>query len=131
MLSYKELSELAGYTLRVSELLDTMDGVKAGRFEKKLVSTASTESNALGSHSFPRLLDVVTDMATIVLQGRGNVMRSEDDSIVFENVPIVSPNGDILIKAMSFHIKPSDHLLVVGPNGCGKSPSSYPFVDAS
>ena len=35
--------------------------------------------------------------------------------------PIVSPNGDVLIKALSFSLKHGDHLLVVGPNGCGKS----------
>lgn len=35
--------------------------------------------------------------------------------------PIVSPNGDVLLKALSFSIKHGDHLLVVGPNGCGKS----------
>jgi ATP-binding cassette subfamily D (ALD) long-chain fatty acid import protein len=27
----------------------------------------------------------------------------------------------VLIKALSFSLKPGDHLLVVGPNGCGKS----------
>jgi ATP-binding cassette subfamily D (ALD) long-chain fatty acid import protein len=35
--------------------------------------------------------------------------------------PIISPNGDVLVKALSFSLKPGDHLLVVGPNGCGKS----------
>lgn len=35
--------------------------------------------------------------------------------------PIVSPNGDVLVKALSFSLKHGDHLLVVGPNGCGKS----------
>ena len=35
--------------------------------------------------------------------------------------PIISPNGDVLIKALSFSLKHGDHLLVVGPNGCGKS----------
>lgn len=35
--------------------------------------------------------------------------------------PIVSPNGDVLVKALSFTLKQGDHLLVVGPNGCGKS----------
>lgn len=46
MYSYKDLSELAGYTARVSLLLDTIEGVKEGKFEKALVSSASTEGNA-------------------------------------------------------------------------------------
>ncbi|CAO1614097.1 unnamed protein product [Sympodiomycopsis kandeliae] len=99
--SYKELSEMAGYTARVSSLLDTMDDVKASRFEKKLVSSAGTEENAA------------------VLRGRGRVEESPD--IVFEDVPIVSPNGDVLVKKMSFSVTPGEHLLIIGPNGCGKS----------
>lgn len=35
--------------------------------------------------------------------------------------PIISPNGDVLVKALSFSLQQGDHLLVVGPNGCGKS----------
>lgn len=46
MYSYKDLSELAGYTARVSQLLDTIEDVKKGRFEKVLVSSADTEANA-------------------------------------------------------------------------------------
>jgi len=101
MFSYKEITELAGYTSRVASLLDVMDDIQAGHFEKKLVSSAGTEENAA------------------VLQGRGQVIESED--IEFIDVPIISPNGDVLVKALSFSLKPGDHLLVVGPNGCGKS----------
>jgi len=46
MYSYKDLSELAGYTARVSLLLDTMEDIKKGKFEKALVSSASIEENA-------------------------------------------------------------------------------------
>ncbi|KAL0581115.1 ATP-binding cassette long-chain fatty acid transporter pxa2 [Marasmius crinis-equi] len=101
MYSYKDLSELAGYTSRVSLLLDTMQDMRKGRFEKAMVSSALTGENAK------------------LLRGRGNVILSED--IEFENVPIVTPNGDILVRSLSFRIKHGQHLLIVGPNGCGKS----------
>ncbi|KAK4132954.1 hypothetical protein BT67DRAFT_66297 [Trichocladium antarcticum] len=101
MFSYKEVMELAGYTSRVSSLLDVMDDIQAGHFEKKLVSSSGTEDNAA------------------VLKGRGTVIESKD--IEFIDVPIISPNGDVLVPALSFALKAGDHLLVVGPNGCGKS----------
>lgn len=101
MFSYKEITELAGYTSRVAGLLDVMDDVAAGHFEKKLVSSAGTEENAA------------------VLKGRGSVEESDD--IEFSEVPIVSPNGDVLVKKLSFRIAPGEHLLIIGPNGCGKS----------
>jgi len=44
-----------------------------------------------------------------------------DDFLKFEDVPILSPNGDILVDKMSFEIKPGMHLMITGPNGCGKS----------
>ena len=101
MFSYKEVTELAGYTSRVATLLDVMDDIQAGRFQKKLVSSADTAENAE------------------VLQGRGEVLEGED--IEFEDVPIVSPSGDVLVRKLSFSVKPGKHLLIVGPNGCGKS----------
>ncbi|KAH0562006.1 hypothetical protein GP486_003288 [Trichoglossum hirsutum] len=101
MFSYREITELAGYTFRVSTLLDVMDDIQAGHFEKKLVSSAGTEENAA------------------VLRGRGTVVES--DNIEFINVPIVSPNGDVLVRKLSFSVQPGNHLLIVGPNGCGKS----------
>ncbi|KAH8100490.1 adrenoleukodystrophy protein [Cristinia sonorae] len=99
--SYKDLSELAGYTARVSLLLDTMADVRKGKFDKALVSSATTDENAK------------------ILRGRGQILES--DEIHFENVPIVTPNGDVLVKSLSFFVKPGQHLLIVGPNGCGKS----------
>ncbi|EAT84791.2 hypothetical protein SNOG_07325 [Parastagonospora nodorum SN15] len=101
MFSYKEITELAGYTSRVSTLLDVIADIQAGHFEKALVSSASTDENAA------------------VLAGRGTVTEGED--IEFTDVPIVSPNGDVLVRKLSFAVRPGDHLLIVGPNGCGKS----------
>lgn len=88
MYSYKDLAELAGFTQRVDDFIQTMDAIKARKFEKKLVSSAGTEENAK------------------VLQGRGTINPSIDGSITFDRVPIVSPNGDILLKSLSFRIAP-------------------------
>ncbi|KAK2597968.1 ATP-binding cassette long-chain fatty acid transporter pxa2 [Conoideocrella luteorostrata] len=101
MFSYREIMELAGYTSRVASLLDVMDDIQSGHFEKRLVSSGDTGDNEA------------------VLKGRGTVYESED--ITFMDVPIISPNGDVLVKALSFSLQHGDHLLVVGPNGCGKS----------
>jgi ABC-type uncharacterized transport system fused permease/ATPase subunit len=43
------------------------------------------------------------------------------NTIQFIDVPILSPNGDVLIKAMNFRIEPGMNLFITGPNGCGKS----------
>jgi len=101
MFSYKEITELAGYTARVATLLDVIDDIQAGHFEKNLVSSADTAENSA------------------VLRSRGNV--SEGPDIEFTDVPIVSPNGDVLVRKLTFSVRPGEHLLIVGPNGCGKS----------
>lgn len=101
MFSYKEITELAGYTSRVSTLLNVLDDIQVGHFEKKLVSSADT-----GEHAE-------------VLQGRGQTIESDD--IEFVDVPVISPNGDVLVRKLNFSVRPGEHLLIVGPNGCGKS----------
>ncbi|KAF8334075.1 adrenoleukodystrophy protein [Cantharellus anzutake] len=104
MYSYKgETIGVGGYTARMALLLDTMKDVKQGKFEKALVSSSDIAENAK------------------VLSGRGTVIESEDDDIQLTDVPIVSPNGDILVRKLSMHVKRGQHLLIVGPNGCGKS----------
>lgn len=92
MFSYKEIIELAGYTSRVASLFDVIEDVQKGHFNKTLVSSADVGDNAA------------------VLRGRGTVVEGEN--IEFDKVPIVSPNGDVLVKELSFLIRPGDHLLI-------------------
>lgn len=66
MFSYREIMELAGYTSRVATLLEVMEDIQNGHFEKKLVSSGATEDNEA------------------VLKGRGKVVESKD--IQFINV---------------------------------------------
>ncbi|KAG0682155.1 hypothetical protein C6P42_003384 [Pichia californica] len=46
---------------------------------------------------------------------------SYGDEITFNKVPLITPNGTLLVKDLSFSIKQGDNLLIIGPNGCGKS----------
>ncbi|CAN6606280.1 peroxisomal long-chain fatty acid import protein 2 [Trichomonascus vanleenenianus] len=103
MFSYKEIAQLAGYTSRVTTLLDVMEDVRNNRYDKVLVSASQ---------------EAAEDHARM-LASEGDVEIG--DNIEFENVPIVSPNGDVLVRSLTFSVKQGDHLLIVGPNGCGKS----------
>ncbi|KAL8967508.1 MAG: hypothetical protein Q9197_005388 [Variospora fuerteventurae] len=112
MFSYKEITELAGYTSRVSALISVMDSIQAGHFEKSLISPApNTDTDKETKAS--------AVAAPTVLNGRGEIVESHE--IEFIEVPIVSPNGDVLVEKLNFSVKPGKHLLIVGPNGCGKS----------
>jgi len=36
-------------------------------------------------------------------------------------VPLISPNGDVFVKSISFEVRKGVNTVVTGPNGCGKS----------
>lgn len=111
MFSYKELAQLAGYTARVDLLLNVMEDIKNGKMEKQMIS-------AEGQTVDGKLIET-SKKSKPILEHKGKVVLGRD--IVFKNVPIVSPNGDVLIRALSFEEREGNHLLVVGPNGSGKS----------
>ena len=71
------------------------------------------------------LLDIGDEEASRETWSRGSVAGgrlTEAPDIRFTAVPIVSPNGDILVPALDFWVAQGRmHLLIVGPNGCGKS----------
>jgi ABC-type uncharacterized transport system fused permease/ATPase subunit len=58
-------------------------------------------------------------MKLLDIKKMGKIVKS--DNIRFDNVPVVSPNGDVLLNELSFEISPGMHLMISGPNGCGKS----------
>ncbi|KAJ2778633.1 ATP-binding cassette long-chain fatty acid transporter pxa2 [Coemansia javaensis] len=110
MYSYKEIVELAGYAERVAGLLDVLDDVGRGRYVKTRVGKSAEARGGGGGD----------DDDDDVVSQRGRLVESDSD-IEFDGVPIVSPNGDVLVRRLSFRVRPGHHLLIVGPNGCGKS----------
>nr|QER78496.1 ATP-binding cassette transporter [Diaphorina citri] len=108
MSSYKEIVELAGYTSRVAEMFDVFQQVGEGHFKRTIVSSAKHKEAQL-------------HICDGQIQIKGVVKDSLDGSFSLRNVPIVTPNGDVVVPSLSLTVKPGDHLLITGPNGCGKS----------
>ena len=51
----------------------------------------------------PLTINGTFECSILVLRGRGQVLLSND--IQFDNVPIVTPNGDILLRSLTFNVK--------------------------
>ncbi|CAI4227850.1 unnamed protein product [Auanema sp. JU1783] len=108
MTSFKEVTELAGYTSRVYEMFKVFDDAKKGLYKRTLLTESDSRGGARGEKF---------DTTHI----RGIVEDSADDCIRLMEVPIVTPNGDVVVRKMSISITPDMHVLITGPNGCGKS----------
>uniref|UniRef100_A0A1Y1M2Q2 ABC transporter domain-containing protein n=1 Tax=Photinus pyralis TaxID=7054 RepID=A0A1Y1M2Q2_PHOPY len=97
ILAGRELSKLAGYTSRVTELRKVINDLNEGKYQRDMVP---------GSES---------------LKPYSGHIIFQNNTIKFDQVPVVTPNGDILIKELSVEIKSGMNVLVCGPNGAGKS----------
>jgi ATP-binding cassette subfamily D (ALD) protein 2 len=111
MSSYKEVTELAGYTSRVAEMFDVFGDMQRGHYVHTAAQTALKATTSKHQKSTLGSLD---------LMSRGTVIDTEFD-IIIEDVPIITPNGDIVVTSLTFKMEPGMHLLITGPNGCGKS----------
>ncbi|KAL7726679.1 hypothetical protein ACLKA6_012760 [Drosophila palustris] len=111
MSSYKEIVALAGYTYRVAGMLDVFEETAQGIYSKATVAE-SNEVNAIIEFRDGKPI------------AKGRIIYTEDDnnmSISLRSVPVVTPNCDIVVPSLTLCIEPGVHLLITGPNGCGKS----------
>ena len=107
-LSGREMSRLAGFSLRVTELMDVTDDLNKGIYRRAMVH--QEDGNTDGDNQCKEKL--APGKGVLVIQNR---------LIKFDKVPLVTPNGDILINEMTFEVSSGTNVIVCGPNGCGKS----------
>ncbi|XP_043216685.1 ATP-binding cassette sub-family D member 2-like [Amphibalanus amphitrite] len=109
MTSYKEVVELAGYTSRVGSMLTVFDEVGRGQYQRALAAEPTDRQL--------RAIPMKDGMPLI----QGRVRESGEGTIILRDVPIVTPNCDVVVPSLTVTITRDTHLLISGPNGCGKS----------
>ncbi|XP_045539776.1 ATP-binding cassette sub-family D member [Papilio machaon] len=108
MSSYKEVVTLAGYATRVSDMLVVFGEVARGRCVRAVHATPT----------HPGFQVTFRERQPVPL---GKITYTDDLSIRLNNVPIVTPTCDVVASGVTLQLSPGTHLLIVGPNGCGKS----------
>uniref|UniRef100_A0A803TSX8 ATP-binding cassette sub-family D member 3 n=1 Tax=Anolis carolinensis TaxID=28377 RepID=A0A803TSX8_ANOCA len=105
VLAGREMTRLAGFTARITELMQVLKELNSGKYQRTML-TQDKESDL--------------EPAIPLIPGAGQIVI-EDNIIKFDHVPLATPNGDILIKDLNFEVRSGANVLICGPNGCGKS----------
>ncbi|XP_068437959.1 ATP-binding cassette sub-family D member 3a isoform X2 [Clinocottus analis] len=106
VLAGRDMTRLSGFTTRITELMKVLKELNAGKYERTMVSQQENVSNAAEK--------------LVLVPGSGEIIN-RDNLIKFDHAPLATPNGDILIKDLTFEVSSGTNVLVCGPNGCGKS----------
>jgi len=115
VLAGREMTKLAGYTARVSSLTEVLNDLNRGKYERTMTATPrEVENHAVGDRNNGY------QMVSPMIPGSGKI-EYRDHVIRFEGVPLVTPNGDTLVKSMNFEVCGGQNVVICGPNGCGKS----------
>ena len=86
---------MAGYTYLIDDLDTVVDDVKKGKYVLKIINEAN-------------------------IHKQGHIER-EKSRIKFDHVPIIAPNGEVILNDFSVELEQGQNCFVDGPNGAGKT----------
>ncbi|KAF4522129.1 hypothetical protein B566_EDAN012591 [Ephemera danica] len=115
VLAGREMSRLAGFTARVTQLRQVLMDLNQGHYVRSMVSSSATTNGHAANGDGPKQAPGLP-----LIPGAGRLII-QDKIIKFDRVPLVTPNGDVLVPELSFEVRSGMNVLVCGPNGCGKS----------
>eukprot|EP00878_Enallax_costatus_P017707 GHUV01018603.1.p1 GENE.GHUV01018603.1~~GHUV01018603.1.p1 ORF type:complete len:717 (+),score=197.45 GHUV01018603.1:325-2475(+) len=123
---YKRMTSLAGHTSRVSELLEQVKVMSSEDTEHKelfkrnlshtslaqLLEQAEQESDQFNYEDGSHELQPMSPVSPKRLTGA---------TIKFQRVALDAPDGMPLVRELSFEVRRGCSVMLMGPNGCGKS----------
>ncbi|GMG42893.1 unnamed protein product [Ambrosiozyma monospora] len=121
--SKKNIQNLSGYSGQLWEFeqvlknINTSDKVTDGSSTETTPSDLEQSINFSSSKSSSGSNVTDNDFDPLI---KGPYV-SYGDEITFSHVPLITPSGAKLVNDLNFSIKRGDNLLIIGPNGCGKS----------
>eukprot|EP00668_Euglena_longa_P023354 GGOE01029180.1.p1 GENE.GGOE01029180.1~~GGOE01029180.1.p1 ORF type:complete len:803 (-),score=261.11 GGOE01029180.1:1043-3451(-) len=139
VLAGNKLGELAGYTHRIWQLLETVRSIKGCGNVPFTVREDLQEEEVRGTCVLPDMQHFVASWKARCDAQRDARYRLRHDSsrefhqpigggyvyftdfIKFDGCDVVSPDGQVLLANLSFEVQPGVNVMVTGPNGCGKS----------
>lgn len=120
VLVYKRINTLAGYTERVSELIEKVKelGKPQGHLEafRRIQGRIADAKEVAGEKDFE-----ATRLSISALAHEFPARRMYCKHIKLENVSMWSPDGSPLVKCLNFEVMQGESVILLGPNGSGKS----------
>lgn len=107
VITYKDLQRIAGYTILINELDRVLSDLRNGKFFRPQV------------RDNPKNLS--TQKPNRELIGSGQLIETDKEVIVFRDVPLETPNGNVLVESLGLTLRRGENLIITGPNGIGKS----------